>query len=428
MSRAGVAFGLVIALLAAAVAAVVGLNLRGESPVSGRAADPPSDETRIRRGAYLALAGNCAGCHTERGGAPYAGGAGIATPFGTVFASNLTPDAATGIGDWSASAFWRALHNGRSRDGRLLYPAFPYPNYTRITRDDSDAIHAYLQSLTPVRRPNTPHALRFPYRTQAALAVWRALYFRPHDAPPAGGAGADADRGAYLVNALGHCNACHADRNWLGATRESPDLGGGLIPMQNWYAPSLIAADEASVADWPAADIVALLKAGVAPRASVLGPMADVVFRSTQFLTQADLGAIAAHLKGLPQSPASAPRPPPASVDADARIADGRAVYDAHCSDCHGIEGQGRPGAYPALAGNRAVLLDPPANGVRVLLGGGFPPATAGNPRPYGMPPFATLLSDREVAAVLTMIRNSWGNRASVVDTATVQRYRDGAR
>ena len=169
-----------LAVLLAAAAALVGwLNVRGEDPLTGDASTFVASPEQVARGAYLARAGNCAACHTDRGGAAFAGGKGIATPFGTVFASNLTPDARTGIGAWSAAQFWRALHNGRSADGRLLYPAFPYPNFTEITRADSDALFAFLRSQVPVTQPNRPHALRFPYSLQASLAVWRALFFSP---------------------------------------------------------------------------------------------------------------------------------------------------------------------------------------------------------------------------------------------------------
>src|ERR1700754_3701159 len=170
-----------LALLAIGVlllALVWWLNVRDEDAIDRPASAAPASPELIARGAYLARAGNCMGCHTAQGGAAYAGGRGVPTPFGTIYEPNLTPDLATGIGAWSASEFWRPLHNGRAADGRLLYPAFPYPNYTRITREDSDAIHAYLRSLAPVHQPNLPHDLRFPFDQQAALAVWRALYFR----------------------------------------------------------------------------------------------------------------------------------------------------------------------------------------------------------------------------------------------------------
>jgi mono/diheme cytochrome c family protein len=422
---------LALVLIAAALAGTVAaLNLRGEDPVQEiSAADTARkpDPAALERGRYLALAGNCAGCHTTRGGAPYAGGTGIDTPFGTVYASNLTPDPATGIGKWSASHFWRALHNGRSRDGRLLYPVFPYPNYTRITREDSDAIYAWLRTLAPVERPNTPDTLRFPYNSQLALAVWRALFFEPGTHEPEAGRSAQWNRGAYLVNGLGHCNACHSGRNLFGATSGTLDLSGGLIPMQNWYAPSLAAADEAGVADWDVRDIVDLLDKGISRRGSVIGPMAEVVFRSTQHLSATDLEAVAAFLKDLPQAPPTPAKGAASSAGAlDATMQQGRRIYEEHCADCHGDRGEGSARAYPPLAGNRAVTMDPPANVVRIVLGGGYPPATEGNPRPFGMPPYATVLSDSQIAAVLTMIRASWGNNASPLNTVDVHRYRGG--
>ena len=278
-----------IVLLVAAL--VVWLNLRGEDTIDDASvASPAAASTeQIARGAYLARAGNCMGCHTARGGAPYAGGRAVPTPFGDVYAPNLTPDMATGIGGWTDAQFWRALHNGRSRDGRLLYPAFPYPNYTRITRADADAIHAYLRSLAPVNQPNKRHTLGFPFDQQAALAVWRALYFRSASYEADAARSPEWNRGVYLVEGLGHCNACHASRNALGAPISPLDLAGGLIPVQNWYAPSLASAREAGIAGWPTDDVITLLKTGVSPQASVSGPMGDVIRGSTQHLSDADL-------------------------------------------------------------------------------------------------------------------------------------------
>jgi mono/diheme cytochrome c family protein len=414
-----------IAALALLAALVAWLNLRGEAPLVGDTNAPATPEL-IARGAYLARAGNCAGCHTERGGIAYAGGRGVPTPFGTVYASNLTPDAASGLGRWSSAEFWRALHHGRARDGRLLYPAFPYPNYTQVARADADAIFAYLRSLAPVAQPNRPHTLQFPFDQQAALAIWRALYFSP-GAPPVADAAHDAEwtRGAYLVEGLGHCNACHASRNALGATSGPLDLAGGLIPVQNWYAPSLASGLEAGVAEWSDADVVALLKTGLSAHGAVMGPMSEVVSGSTQHLSDADLHAIAVYLKALP--PSAAPRPAaPASAASTLAIGPGAAVYERHCAGCHGEQGEGGGGLYPALAGNRAVTMATPANLVHMVLEGGFPPATAGNPRPFGMPPFATVLNDDEIAALLTTLRSSWGNHAAAVAPVEVARIRGG--
>ena len=416
--------GALVAGVLAVIALVLFLNFRGEDKIhDAPPLTPPSGES-VARGAYLVRVGNCMACHTERGGAPFAGGRPIETPFGTVYTSNLTPHA-TGIASWSAGDFWRALHHGRSRDGRLLYPAFPYPNYTLVARADADAMYDYLRTLPAVERANTPHQLRWPYSTQAALAVWRALYFSPGSHEDDRAQSAEWNRGAYLVKGLGHCGACHAPRNAMGAISDMMDLSGGVIPMQNWYAPSLASSAEAGVANWDLAHVMQLLHTGVAPHATVLGPMAEVVLQSTQHLASADLRAMAVYLKAIPQSQ---PRPQAPGPLIGAHTAErGARLYGDHCAQCHGDQGEGVPGAYPALAGNRAVTLPETANLVQVVLGGGFAPATAGNPRPFGMPPYATVLNDADVAAVISHLRSSWGNHAAPVSQFTVSRQRGGA-
>jgi len=410
-----------LALLLAAAALVAWLNLRGEDPLVGTADAFVATPDQVARGAYLARAGNCAACHTDRGGAAFAGGKGIATPFGTVYASNLTPDARTGIGTWSASQFWRALHNGRSADGRLLYPAFPYPNFTEITRADADALFAFLRARVPVTQVNRPHALRFPYDLQASLAVWRALFFAPGVYEPEVERSVQWNRGAYLVRALGHCAACHSPRNAFGATRDSLELSGGLIPLQNWYAPSLASGAEAGVADWSNAEVAALLKTGFTPRGAALGPMAEVVFRSTQYLNDGDIAAMTEFLRSLPQTPRHAAVA--AALAKEVRV-HGEALYKDRCAACHGANGEGGSGpngiVYAPLAGNRKLLLDTPANLIHIVVNGGFPPTTAGNPRPFGMPPFGPTLTDEEIAVLATYVRNAWGNAAPPVSALDV--------
>jgi len=409
-----------LTIAAVAIAAVAIAWPREEFiPAASPAAWGPSPEN-VARGAYLARAGDCVACHTARGGAEYAGGRALDTPFGRLVGPNLTPDPETGIGQWSADDFWNALHNGKSRDGRLLYPAFPYTNYTRVTRADSDALFAYFRSLAPVRQPNQAHELDFPYNQQAMLAAWRLLYFKPAGFTPQPARGLEWNRGAYLVEGLGHCSACHSARNRLGATGET--LSGGLIPTIGWYAPSLTASGEAGLKDWDKEHIVALLHTGVSPRGSATGPMAEVVARSLQHLTQADVGAMATYLKSLPAS--DTPAPPKGERASEQLLAQGRRLYESHCVDCHGADGKGKAPAYPPLAGNRAVTLSPAVNAIRMVLNGGFPPGTAGNPRPYGMPPYSHELNDAQVAAVLTYVRASWGNDAPPVGTPDVNRYR----
>ena len=412
-------------VLVLALGVLVARQLRVEAlaPVAG--AVPVAAPALIERGAYLARAGNCAACHTARGGLPYAGGRAIETPFGQIFAGNLTPDAATGLGAWSADAFWRAMHHGQSRDGRLLYPAFPYPQFSRVSREDSDALHAFLRSLPPVAQANRPHALRFPYSTQAALAVWRTLYFEPNAFEPDPAQSAEWNRGAYLVQGLGHCAACHSPRDALGGVNAAREFTGSATPVDGWVAPSLRSPFEAGTSPAGTQALIELLKNGTthAPghEATAMGPMAEVVFMSTQYLNEPDLRAMAVYLQTLASSDAAPPAAPRAAA---AQLALGQQVYKQHCLDCHGESGEGALSAYPALAGNRAVNLASPANPVQAILSGGFAPATAGHPQPYGMPPFRTLLNDAEIAAVATFIRQSWGHPAGAVSALDVQRLR----
>ena len=395
---------------------------------------PPVQATTdtLERGRVLALAGNCAHCHTARGGAAYAGGRAIETPFGTVFAGNLTPDPDTGIGRWTAGEFWRALHHGRGADGRRLVPVFPYTETTRITRQDSDALWAWLRTVPAVKQANRTHQLNWPYGTQAALSAWRLLFFRPGVWQDDASQTAAWNRGAYLVNGAGHCAACHGGRNALGGVA-SAGFGGGLIPSSNWYAPALNRSDQAGVAHWPESDIVALLRNGTSPSGQAMGPMADVVLHSTQHLPPADLQAIAVYLKSLPTDTAPA---------APARLTDpanlkraleaGADLYREHCAACHGTQGEGGLLAdgrrvIPPLAGNRTVTQDPPANLVRAIALGGFGAPTAGNPRPFSMPPFAQVLTEAQMADLATFLRRSWGAQAGSVSASDVARWRGGS-
>ncbi len=411
----------------------------------GQNSTQKAPQETVERGAYLAKVGNCAACHTARGGEAFAGGKAIHTPFGAVYTSNITPDPATGIGRWTNEAFYRAMHEGRSADGRLLTPAFPYPNYTHVTRADSDALYAYfMQGVAAVVQPNRVHELPFPFNTQIALAVWRLMFFDKDNlnapeyiAAPAKFQSATAsnrtqntaeiERGAYLVRGLGHCSACHAQRNALGATMGDQLLSGALMPMQDWYAPSLLDSAQAGVQRWPAQDVVALLKTGIAPHASVAGPMAEVVAKSTQYWSDADLQATAAYLQSLPEAPLLARSTPSQKTQFYER---GEQLFTKHCASCHGAQGEGvvlaGAVALPALAGNRAVTMPTSANLVRILLAGGYAPSTAGNPRPFGMPPFVHVLSDEDIAAVTTYIRAAWGNQADAVSAADVVRHRKG--
>jgi mono/diheme cytochrome c family protein len=303
-------------------------------------------------------------------------------------------------------------------------PACASPNFSLVEPADADDLFAYLRSLPAVRRPAPTHGLRFPYGLPVALTAWRWLHFAPASmaAAPVTGSDARVRRGAYLVGGLGHCSACHGARNAWGANGGAWDLRGGTMPGAGWLAPSLADPQAAGVAAWTADEAVALLTGGRNRHASVSGPMATVVAHSLQHLRADDAQAMVAFLRQL-RAPPPAPRPAAAAPDAEV-LRLGAAVYERHCTDCHGRAGDGVDGAGPALAGNRALALDSPANVARMVLGGGFGPSTAVVPRPLGMPPFATLLGDEEIAAVVTHVRWQHGGRASGLGAHEVNRLR----
>jgi mono/diheme cytochrome c family protein len=383
-------------------------------------------EETIRRGKYLAQAGDCIACHTKHDGQPFAGGLPIVTPFGTIYSPNITPDPEYGIGNWSAEEFYRMMHTGRSKDGTLLYPAMPFPAYTKVTRADCDAIFAYLSSIAPLHVPDRENELRFPYNNRALLIGWRALYFREGSFSPDTRHDAQWNRGAYLVQGLGHCATCHTPINALGGSSDEKAFAGGLIPMQNWYAPSLTLNREAGLGTWNVTDILDLLKAGASVRGAVYGPMAEVVHNSLQYLTDEDVRAMAIYLKSLPANQggtAAGARRGANDVTASV-LARGSRIYRARCSSCHRGDGRGEPPAYPPLAQNQSIEMASAVNAVRMVLNGGYPPQTGANPRPYGMPPFAQVLSDEDIAAVVTYIRVAWGNRGLPVTGADVNALR----
>jgi len=413
----GLRIAVVISVLVAAGIALVVL-LRPGVPAHTTVAAPVAVNATtqyLNRGEYLARAGDCIACHTTPNGRQFAGGRAMATPFGNLYVPNITPDDDTGIGKWTADDFYTMMHTGISPNGALMYPAMPFASYTKVTREDCDAIYAYLMSVPPVRQRNRPHELRFPFNKRELLVGWRALYFKEGEYVPDKGKSAQWNRGAYLVEGLGHCAMCHTAINALGGSSESKAFEGGMIPNQNWYAPSLTSNREAGLGDWSIQEIADLMQVGVSARGTVYGPMAEVVYNSLQYLTDADARAMAVYLKALPQKQAEAP------PTAQARLVDpgvmelGRRVYTKQCAMCHGDEGKGKPPAYPPLAGNPSITMSSPVNPIRMVLNGGYPPGTRKNPRPHGMPPFSHILGDNDVAAVITYIRVAWGNNGTPV-------------
>jgi len=391
-------------------------------PEGARALSPTTQV--IARGEYLAQAGDCVACHTEPTGKPFAGGRAMPTPFGNIYVPNITPDDETGIGQWSADDFYRAMHTGVTRNGTLMYPAMPFASYTKVTREDCDAIFSYLQSVTPVKQKNRPHELRFPFNRRDLLVGWRALYFKEGEYEPDPTQSTQWNRGAYLVQGLGHCSMCHTAINALGGSREAQAFEGGMIPNQNWYAPSLTSNREAGLADWSIEDIVALLQRGISMRATVYGPMAEVTYNSLQYMTDDDAEAMAVYLKTLPQRDSEGPPPSSARLVQPSVMESGRRNYEKQCAMCHGGEGRGFPPAFPPLAGNQSITMSSPVNSIRMVLNGGYAPGTRKNPRPHGMPPFSHILNDEEAAAVVTYIRVAWNNTGTPVTPAQVNELR----
>ena len=382
----------------------------GMGLLSGNAFAQTAQADVVARGAYLARAGDCVSCHTAPGGAPYAGGYRLDTPFGYLLAPNITPDAATGIGRWSADDFWRALHQGVNRRGQDMYPVMPFDFYTRVTREDSDAIFAYLRSLPAVNNLVVVNHLRFPFNQRWSMAVWRELYFNEGSYKNDPAKSAAWNRGAYLVEGLGHCSACHSPRNALGGIEKDKAYTGATV--DGWFALNLTSELHAGLGSWTVDQIATYLKTGAVPgKTTALGPMALVAKNSTSQMTDADLTAMATYLKDIPaNSTLRQGKPAP-----DPTRAAGASLYLDHCAGCHQSGGRGLPGVFPPLAGNGVVVASDPADILKVVLHG--VPAQG---KYVPMPAFASLLSDQQVADLSNYVRTSWGNAASPNTTAAM--------
>jgi len=372
----------------------------------------------IERGRYLAAAGDCAACHTADGGKPYAGGRPVPTPFGVIYSTNITPDKESGIGRWTEEQFYRAMHEGISADGKHLYPAFPYPWYTKLSRDDVDAIKAFLDALPPVREDNKQTALPWPFSVREVMAGWNTLYFHKREFKPDPGQSAEWNRGAYLVEGLGHCSACHTPKNIAGGLKTGQNLEGGY--GENWYATSLTNDVRDGLGDWTLDDIVQYLKTGANAKAAATGPMAEVIENSTQHLNDADLRAIAAYLRSVPgRNEAKSPE-----TDKQ-RLARGEALYIDQCSGCHMEDGSGQPHVFPPLKGNAVVQAREPGAMLHMIIDGARIASTKSNPTGLAMPAFGWKLTDQEVADLATYLRAAWGNKGAPVSVSDVKSTRE---
>jgi mono/diheme cytochrome c family protein len=377
--------------------------------------------TTIERGRYLVNAGDCASCHTGQGGKPYAGGLAVPTPFGNIYSTNITPDPATGIGNWSEQDFYKAMHDGIRRDGKHLYPAFPYPWFTKVSRDDVRAIKAFLDTLTPVRQENKPTELSWPLNVREVMAGWNELYFHEGAFKADPKKSEQWNRGAYLVEGLGHCGACHTATNVLGGSKTGEKLKGGDFG-EHWYAPSLTSGLRDGLGGWSVADIVEYLKTGANGKSAAAGPMVEVVKNSTQYLSDADLNAVAAYLKDSSAANAEAATKT-AAIDKQA-LSRGEALYFDNCTGCHMENGEGLAQAFPPLKGSSAVQATLPDTVIHVVLAGAKMAATPGKPTGFAMPAFDWKLDDKEVVDLVNYIRNAWGNHASLTSADTVSKVR----
>ncbi|WP_426443257.1 c-type cytochrome [Bradyrhizobium genosp. P] len=383
---------------------------------SGECVAEPSDDV-IARGKALTIAGDCASCHTADPAKPFAGGKRIDTPFGAVFSPNLTPDRDTGIGGWSVDDFLRALRTGVSPSGTHYYPAFPYPNFTKLIRDDILAIRAYLATLEPVSNKAPPPELRWPLNDRVLMRAWDYLFFVPGIFQPDQGKSAQWNRGGYLVEGVAHCGACHTPKNAFGADRRGQAFGGSMV--QGMFAPRLDGAERSGLKSWSVDDIVEYLQSGRNGHSHAGPLMSEVVVNSTSKMSDADVRAIAVYLKALP---AGAPEPAVAPPS-PAQMSDGERIYRGSCVACHELDGSGSPRIYPPLPGNANLQSADPASTLRIILDGAQTVTTPRAPNAGSMPSYPKL-TDQEIADVATYIRNSWGNAAPAVTADQVAKAR----
>lgn len=380
------------------------------------AIDPPASAASIARGRYLATAADCISCHTQPGQGAFSGGYALATPFGTLYGSNITPDRQTGIGGYTRTDLYRVLHDGIRPDGLPLYPAMPYVSYRLLTRADSDAIYDYLMSLPPIRHANRPLAFRFPFNLRPVMYGWQLLFLRT--VPPVAGDAA-MRRGAYLANALAHCGECHTPRNRLGALQRDRWLQGALIGR--YEAPDITPAALAA-RGWSVPSLTALLSTGLSARGSAFGDMFPAVHNSLRQLAPGDIAALVRYLGGPAGLPPSRPLVSQPLTDATRRAGSG--LYADLCAGCHGGDGAGKPHVAPPLVGNSSLRLASPRNLLVAVLDGiggqRFGRLEAMQPMP-GLPPGVT---DQQVADLSNWLRAEWGGRPPTVDAAGVHAWR----
>ena len=420
-----------------------GLLLVALSILSGPAHAAPgdADQALIARGEYLAKMGDCVACHSAPGGKPFAGGLPMTTPMGRIYSTNITPDADTGVGHYTQQDFNRAMRKGVAKDGRNLYPAMPYPSFSKVNDADLQALYAYIMhGVTPVRQPDRVSDIPWPMNMRWPLKFWN-LVFLPGDVyRDKPGKDAAWNRGAYLVQGLGHCGACHTPRGIAFQEKAVDESGKAFVTggaLEGWFASNLSGDRNVGLGRWSEADLAAFLKIGANAHASAFGSMTEVINNSTQFVSDADSRAMSAYLKSLPAAGGNGA--PPYAYDPvktetllrhPASVAGAR-LYTTYCLHCHGTDGRGYAPMYAPLAGNPNVLQSDTSSIINVTLNGTSDIVIQGIPAPYPMPKYESVLTDQDVADVLTFIRAGWNNGAPPIEARAVAKLRkqtDAAR
>ena len=413
-------------LLGVAVFAALYVD-RAPGAEAAATAAPSNADTLVERGRYVALAGNCASCHTRRGGVPYAGGVAFETPVGTIYSSNITSSREHGIGKWTATDLRRALHEGIAAEGYRLFPAFPYTSFTQMTNQDVDALYAYLRTVAADKYE--PPANDFVFTQRWAMAIWNSLFFEPARFKPDPQQTPEWNRGAYLVDALGHCGACHTPRNRFMAEMSDKAYQGSSLreyvtadQVRDWAAVNLTSSSD-GLKTWSVDDLTKYLHTGFSMRGGSWGPMNEVVGNSTSKLTLADARAMATYIKSLPLKAPPEGGEKAAPVTAQ-QAALGQTIYHDRCEKCHGASGRGGMFSGPPLAGSAIVQSADPDSLINAVLYGATPPEGIKLGAWETMRPYAEVLSDSDVANVANYVRGSWGNAAPPVDAARVAKQR----
>ncbi len=415
-----------------------GAAAMGTAHAAASATSNDADAALIARGEYLAHAGDCMACHTAKNGKPFAGGLPLATPMGRIYATNITPDRQTGIGDWTYDDFARLMRTGQTREGYTVYPAMPYPSYSRVNDADMHALYAYFhEGVAPVDQPNRANEIPWPLSMRWPLRLWAwAFAPRPQPFTPTTLDSPSVSLGRYLVEGLGHCGSCHTARGVALEEKALTDadgldyLEGGSV-IDGWVAPSLRGDNRGGLGGWSEADIVAFLKTGRNAQTVSFGAMNDVIVNSTQHMNDTDLKSIALYLRSLAPAHNRAPYVKDDRVGLQMRDQqvpnEGAQIYLDRCAACHRADGSGAGVAFPALAGNPVLQTQDPTSAIHIVLSGGRQPSTQQAPSAFTMGPLGDVLNDEQVASVVTFIETAWGNKGGTASANDVKRIRENA-